>query len=258
MVMNRDSAHEHGAQRHNQQLNTEAQVRPELLSFTGKVIMTRRPFLSTIVTTIIDWLYPPRCAGCGRLDTHWCAMCQREIDTEPVYFPLPLYPPIAAAATTSHYTGKIRRAIKALKYDNAQALSDVFARRMEACLRETKWIYDTLIPVPLHKDHFHQRGYNQAYSIAHALAQRIGVPVEANAIERWRSTRSQVGLNREARMQNVHNAFRASPTLSQGRTFLLIDDVCTTGATLQSCAQALANAGAQRIYCLTVSAARLR
>jgi ComF family protein len=106
---------------------------------------------------------------------------------------------------------------------------------------------DALVPVPLHPKRLRQRGFNQAFLLAHEAASIYSKPVE-EILERRRNTLPQWRLTRSRRSENLRQAFEVRPPARLGgRTFLLIDDVCTTGATLESCAQTLKAAGASRI-----------
>ena len=99
------------------------------------------------------------------------------------------------------------------------------------------------------------RGYNQSLLLAEALSRLVEIPVDSRSLTRVRETQSQVGLSIQARKQNTTDAFRASGV--RRRKVLLVDDVCTTGATLQSCAEALIQAGSTRIGALTIARAIL-
>jgi len=98
-----------------------------------------------------------------------------------------------------------------------------------------------------------ERGYNQSNLLALPIALALGYPFRPEAIFRVRNTPSQVGLSGEERRKNVAGAFQASPGLVKNRNVLIIDDVTTTGATIQSCAEALIEAGAQNTFGLTLA-----
>jgi len=103
---------------------------------------------------------------------------------------------------------------------------------------------DVVVAVPLHPNREWQRGYNQALLLAREVARRSGLPLVTKALRRWKDTPAQVGLEgMEARRANVEGVFRAHKSLSDLRV-LLVDDVCTTGATLEACALALKEKGA--------------
>ena len=114
-----------------------------------------------------------------------------------------------------------------------------------------------IIPVPLHTTRLRERGYNPPQLIGERMAQTNLKTFYPRGANRVRSTASQVGLSRSERQQNLQDAFHADPRLISGQRILLIDDVQTTGATLQEAAHALFNVGAVAVYALTVTAARL-
>ncbi len=112
-----------------------------------------------------------------------------------------------------------------------------------------------VIPVPLSRNKFNRRGYNQVELIASGVARKLGWPFQASALCRIKDTRSQVGLSADARRRNVHGAFEASSKKVRGKDIILIDDLFTTGATLLACTQALLGAGAGKVFALTVARA---
>ncbi len=202
----------------------------------------------------IDLIFPPRCGGCGRVDTRWCARCQQELDQVAVEARVARLPPLVSLAYTGIHEGKLQQAVHALKYSGATELAAPLAERLIAALDRLGWSIDTIVPVPLFPSRQRQRGYNQSQQLGAVMAQVLGIPCDATALLRWRDTPPQVGLNREQRRTNVRGAFRPAGNLSG--SVLLVDDVFTTGATLQSCAQAALDAGAAAAYGLTVTAAR--
>jgi ComF family protein len=116
---------------------------------------------------------------------------------------------------------------------------------------------DAIIPVPLHYEREQERGYNHAQLLAEVCAAHLHVPLRSDIIVRHRATAAQVGLNAQARQQNVVGAFECTQAFRsgqlQGRTLLLLDDVCTTGATLGACARPLFAAGAKFVWGLVLA-----
>jgi ComF family protein len=115
---------------------------------------------------------------------------------------------------------------------------------------------DVLVPVPLHKNRLRERGFNQAAMLAHQLSKQVHLAVDEETLVRQRATASQVDLDTEERKRNVHDAFRCTTNALADRRVLLIDDVCTTGATLEACAVALEDRGTRCVQALTLARAR--
>jgi ComF family protein len=113
----------------------------------------------------------------------------------------------------------------------------------------------TVIPVPLSREKYNRRGYNQVDLIASVVARKLEFPYQPNALRRIRDTQSQVGLAPEARRQNVQGAFVAESKKTITDCYLLVDDLFTTGSTFLACAHALKNVGAKEIYAITVARA---
>jgi ComF family protein len=142
-----------------------------------------------------------------------------------------------------------------LKYGGCYGLGVAMGRELGAALamfREFEAI-DLVVPVPLHRARRRERGYNQAEAIGEGIASTLGGARMADALERSRHTRSQTTLDAVARGRNVGGMFRPNGPIARGRTVLLCDDVCTTGATLNACATALLDAGAARVLAATVA-----
>jgi ComF family protein len=111
---------------------------------------------------------------------------------------------------------------------------------------------DGVLPVPLHPARLRERGFNQSALLAQGLAERLARPLHTDLLWRGRATAPQVGLSPEERLNNVTGAFRAAPGVRGGR-WLLVDDVCTTGATLEACAAALRDQGARAVWAITLA-----
>jgi ComF family protein len=142
-----------------------------------------------------------------------------------------------------------------MKYGRNVALGEAFAPHLAGFVRKLGWRVDLVVPVPLGRQRMMERGYNQVGLIAKPLAAIQGWHYSPDVLVRTRETRSQVGLSPLERKENISGAFRAEPVLAAGKSVLLVDDVVTTGATLAACSDALAKAGAEVVYALTLARA---
>ncbi len=189
----------------------------------------------------------PICPQCGRpgTDTNLaCTNCQGENRPDL---------PIRAACI---HGGSLIRVIHRFKYENQFGLAGLLATLMVQAWPRWQVPVDVVIPIALHPERERKRGYNQATLLAQHLAQKQSWALEPAGLERTRHTRPQVGLTVPERRENVHQAFQANSRYVVGKKILLIDDVCTTGATLSAAAVALYTAGATRVtgYCLALAA----
>ena len=142
-----------------------------------------------------------------------------------------------------------------LKYARDIALGEVLARPLLEMLNQLDWQIDLVTSVPVGVARRAERGYNQATLLAFPLALASGVPFRSQALFKARETRTQVGLTLAQRRENVHQAFQARPEIVVGRRVLVVDDVTTSGATIEACASALNAAGASQVYGLTLARA---
>ena len=212
----------------------------------------------------LDWLYPPRCGGCGTLGARWCTECtQNTIEIMPPICPIcgnpniksepcarclsspPLY---TSLRSYSVFSGSIREAIHRLKYQHDIGLGEVLARLMLTRIEKLNWSLDLITSVPLGLVRFRERGYNQATLLARPISLFLKIPFSSKALSRTRETRTQVGLSVYERMENISGAFLAKNELVQGKNILVVDDVATSGATLNACARALLDGGASKVY----------
>jgi ComF family protein len=150
----------------------------------------------------------------------------------------------------------LSQAITLLKYEEITLLGNWFAGRLAGLIstEPEKWGIDVVMPVPLHRERERERGYNQSYLIARPLAKALALPLEAKILIRTRSRPSTLLLSRTDRWRAVRGAY----ALREGQQvdnlrILLVDDVMTTGATLDSCARTLKQAGAAVVLGLTVA-----
>ncbi len=248
------------------------------LSMTGDFAAPRglRERLGLLVAfagrAALDTLYPPTCLACraatGEADALcpacWRAMrfierpfCERlgtpfEQDLGAgLLSPQAIAdPPVfrRARAVARFEDGPARRLVHRLKYSDRGELAGPLGAWMARAGADVLAEADAIVPVPLHALKLWTRRFNQAAALARAIARRTGKPFEPALLARVKATRSQVGLSREQRAQNVQGAFRAPPGARvKGRRIALVDDVLTSGATANAAARALLRAGAVQV-----------
>jgi ComF family protein len=140
-----------------------------------------------------------------------------------------------------------------LKYDQKPSIGTELARRMCGLLdRESFAGVDVLVPVPIHHTRRRERGYNQAEVLGRVVAGWLGKPMATALLKRRRSTGTQTALNREQRSKNISGAFSANRKAA-GMSILLLDDVLTTGATVNECAGVLKQADAREVRVITLA-----
>ena len=218
----------------------------------------------------LDLLFPPKCGGCDRPGTRWCEVCQNSVRVlNGVVCDVCGLPQDKPGSCSACLAGRprfrslrawvifeepIQSAVHKLKYRRDLSIGDAIAAAMLPFVNELGWAIDLVVPVPLGKQRLRERGYNQVAMIAKPLAMGLGLQYSAHTLVRRKETRSQVGLSREERHKNVHEAFQANSGVT-GKIVLIMDDVSTTGSTLSSGAEALLTAGAKDVYALTVARA---
>ena len=220
----------------------------------------------------LDTLYPPICLACRAATSEagalcsscWRAMrfierpfCDRlgtpfEHDLgEGLLSPQAVTdPPVfqRARAVARFEDGPARRLVHRLKYSDRGELAAPMGAWMARAGADVLAEADAITPVPLHARRLWTRRFNQAAALGRQIARRAGKPFEPALLQRVKATRSQVGLSREQRVQNMQGAFRAAPAASvQGRRIALVDDVLTSGATANAAARALLRAGAAQV-----------
>lgn len=221
--------------------------------------------------TALDLLFPPMCGGCGRPGSRWCPDCQAQLPllSDPLcdVCGIPLSspgrcpgclrhrPPFLILRSWCAFDSPIRHALHRLKYRRDLGLGDALAAQLAGYVRGLAWPVELAVPVPLGAARLRERGYNQTSLIARPLALAMGIRFAPTALARVRETKSQVGLSKTERHENVHAAFQAERIRVNGRKILLMDDVATTGSTLSSCAEALYRAGARDVFALTIARA---
>ncbi len=220
-----------------------------------------------------SFLFPARCLGCGVRDEVVCPACQATIVPLPRGICLRCARPepggtfcrpclgrpsaLATLVAATSYQGIVRQALLELKFHQRRYLAPFLASLLARAVAAHRVQADVLVPVPLSPKRQRQRGYNQSALLAAELLRLDplgGAELRPEVLWRQRETRPQVGRGAPERVANVQGAFAcATPDLVAGRRVAVLDDVCTTGATLEACATALRLAGATRVTGLVVA-----
>lgn len=229
--------------------------------------------IQSLSQQLLDMLFPPQCPGCKRGGYILCPSCIARI--QPLPSPLcqhcstPLSPNGACKTCYYHrlnlsglravgtFQEPLRAAIHALKYEGNTRLAQPLGHLLAQAYTTYNISADVIVPVPLHSEREQQRGYNHAHLLARVCSSSLGIPLRAELLVRQRATAAQVDLKLSDRRQNVAGAFVCSPAFATGallkRKILIIDDVSTTGSTLEACAAPLFAAGAMAVWGLVLA-----
>jgi ComF family protein len=235
---------------------------------------------SRIFNLLADAVYPRECIGCGRLSDrpgrHICWSCFSRIDLlhsnlcELCGNPLTgssdsaficgycrkRKPVFDRARSAARFSGVVRDILHQFKYqDGLWQISDLTDLLQGALMAQFDYrSIDVVVPVPLYRTRFRDRSYNQSFVLARELAKRIDRRVDGRSLKRVRYTDTQTHYNAAQRKKNISGAFSVvRPEWICGRTVLVVDDVMTTGATLNECAKILRKNGALKVFAISVA-----
>jgi competence protein ComFC len=217
---------------------------------------SRVPFCHACLAVLAQPLPEPLCSRCGRpivsfalsegISPPLCHLCRRGVYD----FDL--------ARSCGAYTRSMARAVLMLKYGEVTPLGGWFAKLLvQLVKREPEaFVADVVVPVPLHPSRLRERGYNQAETIARPLARILGIPIRSHLMVRTRPRPDKLRLTRRERWDTVRGAYATHKDAQVDKLrVLLVDDVFTTGATLDACSRALRGGGAVQVVGLTVARA---
>jgi ComF family protein len=230
-------------------------VLPQLVKFKGAAL---------------NLLFPQRCLGCGEEGELLCQTCQKHLSriTPPICPKCgrPQTSDILCPGCVSSHTnlegirspfkfdGLVREAVHQLKYKNLRILAPPLAAFLIDYLDRNPLLFQVLVPVPLHPHRLRERGYNQSFLLARELSQYFKIPLIDDTLIRikYLSPQARTGSLQE-RLNNVKQAFSCRNSRLRDEKILLIDDVSTSGATLEACASVLKSAGASSVWGLTLA-----
>ncbi len=206
---------------------------------------------------ILDLLYPRKCILCTKIlsrnETDLCTQCR--MSTERVPHAVSRGKHFGYCYSVFYYKNDVASAVKKLKFSGKQLYADAFGRLLAMKLLEEKVSADLITWVPVSKKRKRKRGYDQAEEIAKAVGKEFQIPVKS-LLQKVRHNSAQARISdHKERRTNVLNAYKATdPSSTCGRRILLIDDVITSGATLDECSKILSQAGAESVVCGTFAA----
>jgi ComF family protein len=231
--------------------------------------------VSSILEPILQFVYPPLCLACGEtLEGHErlvCGSCWQSIET--VHAEDDEYQRFLAKLTSDgiisglfspfyfEKEGKLQTIIHGLKYQGYTSLGVKAGRKVGDRIESANDLpkADVLLPVPLHPLKKRERGYNQSELICQGIQEVTRIPVRADLLRRRKYTVSQTQLSFDERKENVGDAFEINEKRRDdisGKSFIIVDDVITTGSTINACANALAAAGAKSVHAAAIALAK--
>lgn len=219
----------------------------------------------------LDLIYPKECVGCG-IEGFWiCPRCEQEI----IAIKLPYCPncktlnndgrfcqncrhkyKLSGIIISAHYKfGPLREAIHSYKYDGIFELENYFRPLLIARLKNNLPQGDKIVvPIPLYYKKEMKRGFNQAERLAKIIAQEFNLPLENKALKRTKETEAQMSLKKKERRENIASAFKViTKNKIKNKTILLVDDVATTGLTLDEAAKVLIESGAKKVWGVVIA-----
>ena len=228
--------------------------------------------LKELAHSVVHLFYPRLCTGCSKpllgSEDVLCVSCELQLPKTDYHhiqdndtgLRFAGRVPYAHATTFAYFTneGLLQHLLHELKYKGRKDVGEYLGRQFAKDLQQTDWAktIDMIIPVPLHPKKEGKRGYNQSTLIAEGMAEVLHIPVADKLLLRTRHTESQTQKTRAERVKNMENAFVVNtPLMLQHKHLLLIDDVLTTGATLEACANALRAAGDVKVSIATIGIA---
>ena len=223
-----------------------------------------------MISKIVKAFYPEVCPNCGRvvkdivlckdckdsfkyIKNPACAICGRPVDNESIYI-------CGDCKITKHYfkrnlstfeyRGDIKECIYRFKYANMRCYAKFFAKLSYKRYRKILmgWNLDAIVPVPMYRKKQRKRGYNQAEEFAKALSRETGIKTDSRLLIRRRDTVPMKTLSKQQREENLKKAFIVNKNRELPKRVLIVDDIFTTGSTLDACAKALKKAGVEEVY----------
>lgn len=194
----------------------------------------------------IKYIENPSCMKCGKQiiepQQEYCDDCKKSNHT------------FDSGVAVFNYSTKLKESIYRFKYCDCKIYGRFYGMEMANKYQRLilKWCPNVIIPVPIHKKRMKKRGYNQSEIIGKAVSQLSGVPIDNNILKRISNTLPQKDLNSTYRRKNVEKAFKTSEDIVKYKRVVLIDDIYTTGCTIDACAKELKSMGVEKVFFMTI------
>ena len=223
--------------------------------------------MKKVLHDFIDLVFPNCCPGCDQPlvsgEQHLCTSCEVDLPLYPAnedilpYFAGRLELDEARAFLKFYHGGIAQNLLHYIKYKGEQDLGEYLGKMFIQHLSKESAFnkVEVVVPVPLHKSKLQARGYNQSKVLAKGMAYVLGITVESLSVVRIKKSETQTRKDRAARWQNVSGIFAVSNDNLRGKHVLLVDDVITTGATLEACGETILAAGASSLSVAALAAA---
>lgn len=229
-----------------------------------------------IVEAVGKWLWPEVCPFCGKANRSGiCASCRKEVDQLRIVHPrcMKCGKPVSQPEQeycydcmhAHHWYDRgvsvwvhrppVSTSIYQFKYHNQRRYGALLAKEMVSVYEQTirKWAPDLIMPIPVHRKRMKKRGYNQAQILAEEIGKTLGILVDTENLARWKDTDPQKMLGTQARKRNLMGAFAVRKSFLPVPCVLLVDDIYTTGNTIDAAARILKKCGVEKVYFLTIS-----
>lgn len=216
---------------------------PRRCALCDGLLEKKELYVCTGCRNSVRFIREPVCQKCGRPAEKGVLLCRNCAERKHVF---------EQSVSPYEYRDEMRQSVLRFKYSGRPEYAEFYARSMEVYAAEKIriWKPELIVPVPVHPARKRKRGYNQSALIARILASEFGLPFDEKLLIRRKRTKPQTELDRTARQENVARAFRCNASRPVPRTVLLVDDILTTGSTLDACAGELKKAGAEKVYAL--------
>ena len=219
---------------------------PRRCPVCGDIVLPKGNLICPGCMAKLSWVRRPVCKKCGKevLDEtiEYCRDCARHKRS------------FDYGLSLINYDDTASRSMARIKYNNRREYLDFYSeamvRKMGKRIRSMDG--DALIPVPVHPSRLRERGFNQAEELARRLSGPLGIPVNTSVLKRKRKTAPQKNLDSSGRLKNLEQAFTAAALPSGMQKVILVDDIYTTGSTIEACARVLRKAGAEHVYFVTI------
>lgn len=229
-----------------------------------------------IISKILFWIIPKNCPFCDDIlssDATICSKCVDKIkyihhpkcfkcgkpldedEKEYCYDCLKKHHSYEKGLASFLYNDLVKKSIYRFKYENRKQYAKSYANLIVAEYSEeiARWGCDVIIPVPIHKNKLISRGYNQSLYLAKHLSEYLGIPADGDVLTRIVDTIPQKELEVSRRRTNVENAFKITKNVVEYKKIILVDDIYTTGSTIDACAEVLLNYGVEKVYFISLS-----